>query len=264
MGYAFDEEFNYDPYIGTAALTRKWHDGTIDKFEGEDALANYTGREGALYRKLNPGGAFMRRRVHNDPKNGIAHKAGDYLKLMSRSPERNAFSRAVGDNPLQGAAVLGGTGLLAGLAGNWVAKKLGLADNPKFHLYGGLGMAALGGLTGYLRSQAAENSMYKMASMQKSSAMYKDPRNFVLEKIQSATDLTMSQKVQLAAQVRRLDRPKAEKLSGLVRSALGFGVGAIIAKFFGLNGKGTVLGGLAGVIGNGIMTALRKPGGFGI
>lgn len=262
MGYKSDDEFQYNPSTGEAVLTRNWHDGTTSSYKGESALANYDGPEGKLYRKLNPMGAYSLKRTNNDLKDSIAYKLGNGLHNYAESPSKNMFSRLMGDNALQSAAVLGGTGLLGGLASNWILKKLGLADDPKMHWIGGLGGLALGGLVGHLRGAAANNvtppgGMYKMA------AMYKDPRNFILEKLQSARDLSMSEKAQLAAQVRRMDRAKADRLSGMVRAAVGFGVGAIIAKFFGLNRKGTVLGGMAGVLGAGVLTALRRPGGFG-
>lgn len=267
MGFSYNDDYSYDPRTGAAALTKTWSDGTVDKYTGLDALANHDSPERNLYRRLEPGDSFSRLRRHNDYRNSLAYKAGAGLRNYANSKDRNMFSRLMGDNALQAGAVLGGTGVLAGLLGNAVLRGLGLADNPKLQWVGGIGGAIAGGLIGNARSNALEydarNALMNSMGMTKMSAMYKDPRNFVLEKLMSARDLSASEKAQLAAQVRRMDRPRAEKLSGLVRSALGFGVGAVIAKFFGLNTRGTVLGGLVGVLGSGIMRALRKPGGFG-
>lgn len=267
MGFSYNDNYSYDPSTGAAALTKTWSDGTTEQYTGLDALANHDSTERNLYRRLEPGDSFSRLRRHNDYRNGLAYKAGTGLRNYAMSKDRNMFSRLMGDNALQSGAVLGGTGFLTGLLGNAVLRGMGLAEDPKMHWIGGIGGAIAGGLIGNARSNAlnydAENAMFNRMGMTKMSAMYKDPRNFVLEKLMSARDLSSSEKAQLAAQVRRMDRPKAERLSGLVRSALGFGVGAVIAKFFGLNTKGTVLGGLVGVLGGGIMRALRKPGGFG-
>lgn len=267
MGFSYNDDYSYDPSTGAASLTKTWNDGTVERYSGLDALANHDSPERNLYRRLEPGDAFSRLRKANDYRNGIAYKAGVGLNNYARSKDRNMFSRLMGDNTLQAGAVLGGTGFLTGLLGNAALRGLGLAEDPKLHWIGGIGGAIAGGLIGNARANAreydAENALLRSVGMTKMSAMYKDPRNFVLEKLMSARDLSSSEKAQLAAQVRRMDRSKAERLSGLVRSALGFGVGAVIAKFFGLNTKGTVLGGLVGVLGSGIMRALRKPGGFG-
>lgn len=258
MGYTFDEDFNYDPETGQAFLAKKWKDGTVDKYVGVDALANSSGQEGHIYRQLDPIGFHRNYRRRGDMRDGIPYRLGRWFdRSVVNSPTRTWVGRAMGDNALQSGAVLGGLGLLGGYAGNWMLRKLGLASDPRLHLIGGIGGLGLGGLIGYLRSQDAEPDGF-----QKTAAMYRDPRNFILEKLGIATDLSPAQKAQLAAQIRHMDRHKADRLAGMVRAALGFGVGALIARFFGMNLKGTLLGGAAGVIGGGILRALSRPGGF--
>lgn len=76
----------------------------------------------------------------------------------------------------------------------------------------------------------------------KQAAMYQDPRNFILEKLQRDNELSMADKATLAGKIRNMSLGEASQLETLVRGALGIGVGAIIARFFGLGLLGTLAG----------------------
>lgn len=259
-GYKSDQTFSYDKDTGEAALTRQWHDdGAIDRFTGAKALANYGGAEGQLFRAKDPQAAHRLIRGHNDRRESMGYKVGDWLRSYANNGSHNIVSRAIGDNPLQGAAVMGGAGFLGGHLANWLLGKLRLVNEGegKFHWIGGALGALGGGTLGYFRGKE-HGGWNKMAGFHKEAAMFKDPRNFILEKLQSATDLSMTDKALLAAQVRNMDPRRADRLSGMVRAAMGFGVGAIVARFCGTNLRGTMVGGLAGALGTGIINAMRK------
>lgn len=82
--------------------------------------------------------------------------------------------------------------------------------------------------------------------MYKQSSMYQDPRNFILEKLQRDTSLSMADKAILAGKIRNMAMAQASDLERSVRSALGMGVGALIANYFGMGSMGMLLGGVAG------------------
>lgn len=90
--------------------------------------------------------------------------------------------------------------------------------------------------------QVANMVLKKHASVEKKAAMYHDPRNFILEKLQRDNELSMADKATLAGRIRNMSLGEASQLETLVRGALGIGVGAIIARFFGLGLLGTIAG----------------------
>ena len=142
-------------------------------------------------------------------------------------------------------AAIGGAGLTLT---HWLAKKLGFVDEEADSLWPGLIGAGLGAGLGYFSNK--HNVLKKEGSyIEKYASMYQDPRNFILEKLQRSSDLSLADKAMLANKVRNMDRMSATNLEKIVRSALGIGVGAIIAKYFGLGTTGTVLGGLLGAFG---------------
>lgn len=244
-------KFWYDRYEPAhdglpATLTREYNDGSSSEvMSGDEALANAENADGDKFRAEHPALAAKAKAYSpGDYRNGMAYSLGKGFNRMMSSPEKTWYGKAIGDNPLQAAAVMGGTGLVGGLLINFLLKRLGLADNPRMHLIGGIGGLLAGAYTGYKRGQLS-----KTAGMSKSAAMFRDPRNFVLEKLQAANDLTSTEKAQLAASVRSMSPATAELLAKSVRAAMGFGVGALIAKFFGLNTRGTVLGGLTSLFG---------------
>jgi hypothetical protein len=98
--------------------------------------------------------------------------------------------------------------------------------------------------------------------MVKKSSMWQDPRNYILEKLQGAHDISMADKAILASKVRNMNSSEASDLEKLVRSALGIGVGAIIARFLGAGDFGTVVGGLLGAGAAGAMNIGNSLGWF--
>lgn len=175
-------------------------------------------------------------------------------------------------NTTGGAAIGGLLGTLGGAAVDYFSDD---EEEPGINkkLIGGLIGAGLGGLLGYYTNQQDFNrylqgnlstavsqqapampGINKESSvLNKQGSMFKDPRNFILEKLQRASDISSSDKAILASKVRNMSVSEASDLEKSVRAALGIGVGSLIAKFFGLGPMGTLLSSLIGVAGANIM-----------
>lgn len=179
-------------------------------------------------------------------------------------------------NTAGGAALGGLLGALGGAAVDYFSdddEEEESGVNKK--LIGGLIGASLGGILGYHTNQQDLNrymqgslnppvqsvsSPAPSAGINKSSSvfskqgsMFKDPRNFILEKLQRASDISASDKAILASKVRNMNISEASDLEKAVRAALGIGVGSLIAKFFGLGPMGTLFSSLLGIAGANIM-----------
>lgn len=245
-------------------IERRYNTGDTFKFTGERALAMADTPGAIEWRANNPAKAALHgyspyeRYEETTP---IAYSLGKYLKDKSRSSTAGFFGRAANNGILSGAGVGGALGAGGGaLAGLLARLFLGKTSIGKWALVGGTLGALLGGHNGFVRSRKKSPSEIYL---RKSAATYTDPRNFILEKLQGATDIGVGEKVRLAAAVRNLNRNDAEKLASMVRAALGFGVGAIIAKFlFGASSAaGTLFGGVVGALGANILAnnLLNKP-----
>ena len=245
-------------------IERRYNNGDTFKFTGERALAMADTPGAIEWRANNPAKAALHgyspyeRYEETTP---IAYSLGKYLRDKSRSSTDGFFGRAANNGILSGAGVGGALGAGGGaLAGLLARLFLGKTSIGKWALVGGTLGALLGGHNGFVRSRKKSPSEIYL---RKSAATYTDPRNFILEKLQGATDIGVGEKVRLAAAVRNLNRNDAEKLASMVRAALGFGVGAIIAKFlFGASSAaGTLFGGVVGALGANTLAnnLLNKP-----
>lgn len=181
----------------------------------------------------------------NDPDSTMGARVGKWLHDVAESDKPTLLGRLYNKGPLAGAAL---TGLAGWGAGKLADKFLGEGIIPKSTL----GLLA-GGLAGTIVGSVRE----KNASLVKESAMFQNPRNFILERLQGAHDISTLQKAQLAAKVRMMDTSSAERLKSIVRASAGFGVGALIAKFFfGTGTIGTLVG---GAIGAAVYHKANKP-----
>lgn len=229
-------------------IERQYLDGEKFRFTGDRAMAMADTPGAAKWRAENPELAL--RNAHSpfdDPAetSPAAHAIGQFINNQKSS--KGLIGSILDKGMLPGAMVGGVLGLGGGALASLLAKLfLGKASTKNWALAGGALGAVLGGHNGLVRSR-----MHSPEQFLKSAATYTDPRNFILEKLQSATDVGIGEKVRLAAAVRNLDRSDAERLASLVRAALGFGVGAIIAKFiFGTtSAAGTLFGGIVGALG---------------
>lgn len=237
-------------------IERRYINGDTFKFTGDRAMVMADTPAAAEWRANNPTKAVkFGYSPYSSPaeQSPVAYSLGKYLSDKSKSRTDGFMGRAANSGILGGAAAGGLLGAGGGALASLIAKLfLGKTSIGKWALAGGALGALLGGHNGFVRSRRINPSeMY----LQKSAATYTDPRNFILEKLQGATDVGVGEKVRLAAAVRNMDRNDAEKLASLVRSALGFGIGAIIAKFlFGTSSTaGTLFGGVLGAIGTNII-----------
>lgn len=201
----------------------------------------------------------------DDYREKFLYRMGRGIRKKLDDPEPTFIGRILNKGPVAGSLLGAGSGWLLGTGATKLMKLL----NPDFDLplstIGLLGGGVTGGLLGYFRNKAIEERKEKFgkkASIIKE-AMFRDPRNFILERLQGATDISPFEKAQLAAKVRQMDTQSAERLKRQVRAAMGFGVGALIAKFFfgsGLIGMG--VGGLLGAIVGGTRLGNRQPKGL--
>lgn len=235
-----------------------WNDGRSSKYEGDAALANYSGPEGQKFREEHPALAIkFKRNGPADPRDSFAHKLGVGARDALRSG--NSFYKYyMSHGPVAGGAAGGLAGYLGGALANVLSDaatdKLGYGERPMDYSWVG---TALGTLIGaYIGHKHKENPELK--GLLKSSAMFVDPRNFILEKLQSANDVSASDKVKLAAAVRRMDKYQADRLARQLRSILGFGVGNVIARALGLSLGGALFSGIVGVIGSGMLSSARN------
>lgn len=183
----------------------------------------------------------------NDYKQSMAYSAAKGLREALTDPNNPTVFGKIFNTPLT--ATVGGAGLLAGvgLLGSHLGKKFGFLDPETDPLWYGLGGAAVGGAAGYFSNKYSLFNQSPTEGFTKSSSMWQDPRNFLLEKLQRSQDINAIDKALLANKIRNMDTYSANNLEKLVRGALGIGVGAIIAKFFGLGALGTALSAMGGI-----------------
>lgn len=249
-----------------AKLVRKFRTGQESTFHGPEAVLMSDTPEGHMLREDAALNYRPSRGVPvyeaEDPRKKLSFKAGKLVKEFAQQPSGyTALGRFINGGAVNGGIAGGAIGLTGGLLAGLIAKWLtGSGSALKWGLAGGLGGAALGALNGKLRLSGIENANLRKQFadglrsaenyLSKSAAMFQDDRNVILEKLEAANDVSYSEKAKLAAAIRNLDPYRAKQLAELVRSALGFGVGAIIAKFlFGAGGTGALFGGIAGALG---------------
>lgn len=227
-------------------IKRRYITGDEFTFTGDRAMALADTPGAEEWRINNPQKAIALGKNPLDEPSGLFHSIGKHVRDFS---EKNGiFGKIADKGTVPGALAGGAIGAGAGALANVLAKFFfpGAGSAGRWAIAGGILGSILGGHNGWVRATAKE----KGGPFLKSAATYTDPRNFILEKLQGATDVSMLDKVKLAAGVKNLDRDSAEKLAALVRSALGFGIGAIISKFiFGASGAGALFGGLGGMFG---------------
>lgn len=215
-------------YIGDQAL------GLVKSYRG-------TGR-------LYPDSSSLYSPGTNDYRSTYSYQIGTALRKGLTDPNNpTAFGRLF-NTPMT--ATLGGAGIGLGLGvlGSWLGKKFGLVDEETDTLWPGLIGAAAGAGLGYFTNKHSLYSNQPVPEfMQKKSSMWQDPRNFLLEKLQRANDVNAIDKAILAGKIRSMDSYSATNLEKLVRGALGIGVGAIIARFFGLGAMGTIFSSMGGI-----------------
>lgn len=255
----------YDNDGNITAFKNIYANGAVEEIEAEDGnldtiRANWVGdNRFDKWRKDNPN---LASRLKTKGPGGLTkskwYRSGKNIRNLMLDGEKTWLGKFLDLGVLPGLLAGGTGGYLLGEGIELAAKHL-LPQNHFLNklrpgvsgLALGLIGSGLGGTVGHLRRTNVENQRQvakhvEDGIMRKKAAMYQDPRNFILEKLQSANDISSMMKASLADQVRRLSPQQAQTLAAAVRAAVGFGVGALIAKFLGTNvAFGGIMGALA-------------------
>lgn len=222
-----------DSSPATGVFTRV--DGEDVELTGDRAKATFDAR----WRAEHPYETLQNEYTGDRVEEGIPYRLGKWVQEAADPNTRTTMVGSLLDKgpvPAGIGMALGGGAL--GLGAGWLKDKLfdGSGSASKWGIRGALGLGILGALAGYTRNKEA--------------SQYRDPRNFILEKLQMAADVSMAQKAQLAGAVRNLDPVSAQRIADAVHAALGFSVGALLTKLlFGTGTRGTLVGGALGVLG---------------
>ena len=210
----------------------------------DDILANIMNSSvGDRFRQSGVLSASRWLRQADDPKKSTPYALGAGIRSMLTAD--NSLYKFLEKGPLYTGAAGAGLGALVNAATSTFGSGPVTGNHWVLPVITGL----LGAGVGHISSSAAKNKKERAAflagNVEKSAAMYKDPRNFILEKLMAAKDVSLAMKASLAESVRRMDIDAAEELASDVRAAVGFGVGNLIAEHFAteaaFNGMGDAL-----------------------
>lgn len=246
---------------GKPTLKVHRYDGTGDEtYTGDKALAWASNPYSERWRRVNPILARANRIEKGDVRGSIPYRLGTWVKSTADTPGSSMFGSLFDGGMKQGGIAGALVGGLGALGTRYIYNKFfgdGKSD-PNYLLYtllGAAGGGALGAGLGHLRSNAIANGTSQMGegslakfyetngrydfkapnetsvNMYKTASIYKNPKNYIMEKIQTTKDLTPAGKVKLCNAVIQLDDARAEKLSKVVREALGRNTGAAIVRF---------------------------------
>lgn len=185
----------------------------------------------------------------NDYRDTYSYGISSGLRKHLLNPDTPSIFNRAFSTPITASISGAALGAALGMGGSFIGKKTGVVDRDSDPLWWGLGLGALGAGIGYLSNKHSLFSHQSLDHLYKKASMWQDPRNFILEKLQRAGDVNAIDKAILATKVRNMSTYQASDLEKLVRGALGIGVGAIIANFFGCGNFGTALGAMAGIYG---------------
>lgn len=194
----------------------------------------------------------------DDYRDSFRYNAGRSIREFMDDPDKTWLGKLFDKGPVWGLGLGAGGGWLAGKGLELLLNRNG--QGLPWGTIGLIGGAVLGGTRGAIGAADEDRKAYQAAMLAKQASMYRDPRNFILEKLQGATDITPFEKAQLAARIRQMNLSEAEQLKSKVRAALGFGVGALIARYVFKRGMGgSVIGGLIGALGSRMLPRGNRP-----
>ena len=254
----------FDPFKQKYSITNA--DGAVTtNLTGQDALTAGTYFDNYFSPSKKTQDILIQSRP-GDVRNGsLSYKAKRMIEDFADNPSPSLVGRVLNRGPLTAGGAGAATGLGVGAIADLVLDKIngGPRDSViNLKLLGALLGGGAGAVLGHYRKKvnapgyapetanATVDNMFR-ADLVKHAAMFRDPRNVILEKIQGASDIGFAEKAKLAAAVRSMDQTRAKQLADMVKASLGFGVGALVAKFlFGMNSlRGTMFGGLVGMLG---------------
>jgi hypothetical protein len=277
----------YDQYVrkdkkGNPIFVTEFADGTKQVLTGwEGQVAAHAHKEPFAFKlntspdvqdvliKMNP----------DDPRNrDFKFKLNKALNNLAYS-DTGVIGKILNKGPLYGGALGAGVGYAGGALTNIIAEKLGHDIPLDLGLIGALGLGGLGALLGHSRKELRKKPIFRNDksdpmdralirrtfaisdsvphAFMKRAAMYNNPRNFILEKLQGDKAVGFAEKAKLAAAIQNLSMEEAEQLKQLVRESLGARVSTIISKFiFKRENAGALFGGLVEFLGKDFVSTL--------
>lgn len=244
----------YDAVHTPTKLTLRHPNGEKETFTSyEDRMANdFISPEAELWRQRNPYEAHRRRyKGPNNPENSLAHTAGSYIRDLTTGKD-SILNKILDGGPIPSALAgatlgFGADSILKLITGKSLGSKAWIAP-----LLGGLLGSGWGFLKRSINAKEADKKLkqkqeledskyeamwrpYEKKAMVKYAAMYRDPRNFILEKLQSAKDVTLAEKAALSIFIRQMDTETAAATAKAVRAAVGIGVGKLLMDIYKFN-----------------------------
>lgn len=284
MGLVFGEaykQYKDTDAAGKPIFVTEMADGSTENLTGweADIAARHHKQPGIYTFSGNPDvdDVLIKMNPDDKRKGSFKYRLKRWLYDRAYDPSTSLPGRILNKGTLPGGMLGAGAGLLGGALADFALDKAGLELPVSLKLLGALGLGGLGAYLGYNRKQLKEKYPYlgtaidkrtiltdpsfrKMMSwdtsgvpgplMMKRAAMFKNPRNFILEKLQSDKHLGFAEKAKLAAAVRNLSLEEAEVLKNKVREQLGVNTGAVVSQFiFHKEHAGSLFGGLLPILG---------------
>lgn len=284
MGLVFGEaykQYEDTDSKGKPIFVTEMADGSTETLTGweADIAARHHKQPGVYAFTGNPDvdDVLIKMNPDDKRKGSFKYRLRRWLYDRAYDPKTSLPGRILNKGALPGGMLGAGTGLLGGAIADFALDKAGLELPVSLKVLGALGLGGLGAYLGYNRKQLKEKYPYlgtaidkrtiltdpsfrKMMAwdtsgvpgplMLKRAAMFKNPRNFILEKLQADKHLGFAEKAKLAAAVRNLSSEEAEVLKEQVREQLGVNIGATISQFiFHREHAGSLFGGLLPILG---------------
>lgn len=256
FGKAYNSGFKINSE-GEPVFTTEFVNGDKKTLKGEDAI--YAAMPNFLQEPIS---ALRKQRIlavadPDNPKNSDTKwKIKNILEDYANRGMPSAVDKILNKGALPGGLTGAGVGFVGGAALDWL---LNLANGgrhnlPSMKVLGALGLGGVGATLGYAKKNLIDN---ELGLLEKGAALYNDPRNFILEKLQAATDIGRMDKVKVAQRVRNLDMDTAKALAVEVRELLGHNVGNFLAKYFSTSTESNAVGGLIQLISKGIFDNIK-------
>lgn len=276
FGKAYNKYISYDK-DDNPVVTNVMADGTTSTLTGWDAkIAEQHAVNPTKFLTASPDVAEALIKDNPDHKSNSSwrYKLEKFLYDKAFTTKTSWLGNILNKGALPGGLVGGGAGLVGGAIADLIASKLGIESPVSFKVLGALGLGGLGAFLGHQRlhrSNASTDSVfdpidknifYKLvpntSMFAKRAALYKNPKNFILEKLQADTTVGFAEKAKLAASVRNLETEAAVALKDLVRENLGAYPSQIISKFiFNRQQAGSLFGGLVPILGGALANTLK-------
>lgn len=211
---------------------------------------------------------------------GAKYKVQKFLHDIAYTKNKSLPGKILDKGALWGTGLGAGVGFTGGALADLALDLAGVESPINFKLLGAVGLGGLGAYLGHRRKSIIDEHKLPLSDkagiedpatfsrfsnttgadarqLMKRAAMYNNPKNFILEKLQADTSLGFAEKAKLAAAVRSMEFTEAEALKELVREALGIDIGHVISKFiFKTEMPGALFGGITAFLGQDLAQTL--------